>query len=39
MPEEAGERAINVIPLETKGKEKMKDPEIMPDKRTIAKKT
>ena len=38
MPEEAGERAVNVIQLETKGKEKMKGPEIMLVKRATAKK-
>ena len=30
LPETAGERAVNVIQLETKGKEKMKEPEVMP---------
>ena len=39
MPEEAGERIVNVIQLESKGKEKMTELEIMPVKRTIAKKT
>ena len=39
MPKEAGERAINVIQLETKGKEKMMEQEVMPIKRTAAKKT
>ena len=38
MPEEAGERAVNVIQLESKGKEKVAEPEIMPVKRTAAKK-
>ena len=38
LPEEAGERAVNVIQLETKGKEKMKEPKIVPIKKTAAKK-
>ena len=37
MPEEAGERAVNVIQLESKGKEKVAELEIMPIKRTAAK--
>ena len=38
LPKEAGERVVNVIQLETKGKEKMKEPKIMPVKRMAAKK-
>ena len=38
LPEEAAERAVNAIQLESKGKEKMMEPEIMPVKRTAAKK-
>ena len=34
MPEVAEERAVNVIQLEAKGKEKMKEPEVMPIKKT-----
>ena len=33
LPEAADERAINVIQLETKGKEKIKEPEVMPIKK------
>ena len=33
LPEEPSEGAINVIQLETKGKEKVKEPEVMPIKR------
>ena len=39
MPEEASERAINVIHLEAKGKEKVKDPKVMPVERTKMKKS
>ena len=39
LPEETGERAINVIQLETKGKEKAKEPEVMPVKKARVKKT
>ena len=38
LPKEADERVVNMIWLETKGKEKMKEPKIMPIKRTAAKK-
>ena len=38
LPEEAGERAVNVIQLESKGKEKVAEPEIVAVKRTAAKK-
>ena len=38
LPEEAGERAINVIHLEAKGKEKVKEPKVMPVERTRTKK-
>ena len=38
MPEEVGESAVNVIQLESKGKEKMTKPQIMPVKRMAAKK-
>ena len=30
LPEEAGERAVNVIHLESKGKENVEEPEVMP---------
>ena len=33
LPEVAKERAVNVIQLEAKGKEKMKEPEVMPIKK------
>ena len=36
--EEASERVVNVVQLETKGKEKMKEPKIMPVKRMVGKK-
>ena len=39
MPEEASERAVNVIQLESKGKEKVTEPEIIAVKRTAAKKS
>ena len=38
LPEEADERAVNVIQLESKGKEKVVEPEIVAVKRTAAKK-
>ena len=38
LPEETDERAVNVIQLESKGKEKVAEPEIMPVKRMVAKK-
>ena len=38
LPEEAHERAVNVIQLESKGKEKVVEPEIVAVKRTAAKK-
>ena len=36
--EEADERAVNVIQLESKGKEKVVEPEIIAVKRSVAKK-
>ena len=33
LPEAAGERTVNVIQLESKGKEKMEEPEVMPIKK------
>ena len=33
LPEEVEERAVNVIQLESKGKEKVKEPEVMPIKK------
>ena len=38
LPEETDERAANVIQLESKGKEKVMEPEIIAVKRTAAKK-
>ena len=38
FPEEASERAISVIHLEAKGKEKMKELEVMPVERSKTKK-
>ena len=38
LPKETDERAINVIQLESKGKEKVMEPEIIAVKRTTAKK-
>ena len=38
MPKEANERAVNVIHLEAKGKEKVKEPKVMPVERTRTKK-
>ena len=38
MPEEADERVVNVIQLESKGKEKVMEPEIIAVKRAAAKK-
>ena len=38
LPEETGERAVNVIQLEAKGKEKAKEPEVMPVEKTRVKK-
>ena len=39
LPEEVGERAVNVIQLESKGKEKAEIPEVMEVKKTRFKKT
>ena len=38
LPEEAGERAVNVIHLESKGKEKVEEAEVMPVERAKTKK-
>ena len=38
MPEEASKKAVNVIHLEAKGKEKVEEPKLMPLKRTRTKK-
>ena len=38
LPEEADERAVNVIQLESKGKEKIKELEVIPVKKTRVKK-
>ena len=39
LPEEASERAVNVIHLEAKGKEKVKEPKVMPFERSKIKKS
>ena len=38
LPQETDNRAVNVIQLESKGKEKVMEPEIIAIKRTVAKK-
>ena len=38
MPEETGKRAVNVIHLESKGKEKMEEAKVMPIERVKTKK-
>ena len=38
LPEETNDRVVNVIHLEAKGKEKVKEPEVMPIKKSTTKK-
>ena len=39
LPEEAGERGVNVIHLESKGKKKVEEPKVMPVERKRTKKS